>query len=216
MHGAWNPHPGSALPLHMSPIKTRRQERNAARVHVVSHSARRSGQIPGPVAPLELAVKDAVSCLQPAVSHVVLESLLTRKLITPSALKAILGGLAPETVRRIGPITALSGSGSESLVARWLWARGTGFTQQAFISGVGYVDFLVGLSLIIEIDSAEFHGSPSDVMHDRRRDFAARAQGYTVVRLSWEQVHREWLPVTTQLAALLKNRVHLRPLSPLA
>lgn len=210
-YGAWNPFPQGQVPLHLSPVRTHRHTYKQSHRRITAHRVRRVKDFSGPVASLEMAIHDAAYCLSPQHTHVVLESLLTNRIVSRHELDQIMSGLPARIVRQIGRVTSYSGSGSESLLARDLWARGVQFSQQKWIKGVGRVDFLVGDWLIIEIDSAQFHSSPTQVMNDRHRDFAARASGYTVLRYSWKQVHFEWEAVRAEISMLLKKRVHRKP-----
>lgn len=209
-YGAWDPKTPETQELHYSPIRSSSRSHASRPGTVRVHAARSRKEFPGIVAPIQVAIRDTALCLPPEIAHQVLESLLTRNIILPSKLATVLTELSPTRQRLIGPITGYSGSGSESRVARWLWARGVRFAQQVHIPGVGRVDFLVGNRLIVEIDSNEFHSTPNQVREDRRRDFVARQLGYTVVRYSWHQVFTEWETVTAELARIISRKQHLR------
>lgn len=57
--------------------------------------------------------------------------------------------------------------------------------------------------LVVETDSARFHGVPAAVERDRRKDADLRARGYTVLRYSWSQVTRETELVIAEIARAL-------------
>jgi very-short-patch-repair endonuclease len=57
--------------------------------------------------------------------------------------------------------------------------------------------------LVVETDSARFHGVPAAVDRDRRKDADLRARGYTVLRYTWSQVADEAEFVIAEVAAAL-------------
>lgn len=99
------------------------------------------------------------------------------------------------------------------MVRVMLSSRGVPVRPQVHVPGVGRVDLLVGESLIIECDSEEHHAGIID--KDRRRDMMARRLGYTVVRLSWQQVWCTWEETRAFLADLIRTRRHLMRPRPL-
>ncbi|UFU02194.1 hypothetical protein LQF12_11830 [Ruania suaedae] len=163
---------------------------------------------PDPVAGLPLCLDHAARCLIPESAAILFESALTRGRITPTDADVILAGLPVRVTSAIGNVTALSQSGSETRIARWLRRRGVRFAQQVAIPGVGTVDFLVG-RWIIEADSAAHHRSRQEYENDRRRDMAARMQGLDTSRLSFSQIWQHWPTTTAHLAAILATRRHL-------
>ena len=84
------------------------------------------------------------------------------------------------------------------------------FRQQVFIDGVGYVDILVGKSLVIECDSYEFHDDVAQYATDRARDLRLHRLGYTVIRLTWWQIHRDWERTLAALVAVISTGAHHR------
>lgn len=55
----------------------------------------------------------------------------------------------------------------------------------------------------VEVDSLEFHRSPSAFEHDRAKGAALAAAGLSVVRVTWHQLRYEPLPFLARLAAAL-------------
>lgn len=167
-----------------------------------------------PVASLTLCVEHAARCLTAELAATMVESALTKRLLDPAEVDQIVLRL-PERMRaRLLPVSGRSESGSETRVARWLRRRRVPFTQQVQIAGVGRVDFLVGRSWIIEVDSKAHHTTAADYERDRRRDLASRIRGYTVTRLSFTQVWDTWPATQADLAALVLTRRHLQPPRP--
>ncbi|TBW20739.1 DUF559 domain-containing protein [Arcanobacterium bovis] len=68
--------------------------------------------------------------------------------------------------------------------------------------------FLWGISLIVECDSAAHHSQYDRYRNDRRRDLAALALGYHVIRLSYEQIWDTWDETQKVLSNTLKARIH--------
>lgn len=83
-----------------------------------------------------------------------------------------------------------------------------GFRQQVDIPGVGRVDFLLGIRLVVEVDGAEFHTSRPSFEEDRRRDAVLSALGYRVLRFSYVQVERNWDQVAASILAALARGDH--------
>ncbi|HET7589345.1 MAG TPA: DUF559 domain-containing protein [Solirubrobacterales bacterium] len=60
-----------------------------------------------------------------------------------------------------------------------------------------------GHRLIVELDGWEGHCSRSAFQEDRARDRALRVAGYSVIRLTWAQLHSEPAQVAADLRQLL-------------
>lgn len=68
------------------------------------------------------------------------------------------------------------------------------------------VDFYwPGTTLIVETDSFEFHAMPTTFANDRRRDQKLTLAGYTVIRLTWDQVTADARATAAIVSALLKK-----------
>ena len=63
--------------------------------------------------------------------------------------------------------------------------------------------------VIVECDSRAYHSSPGAMRKDRRRDLALQAEGWEVVRLTWEQITREPAPTAAALRSVLARRTSL-------
>lgn len=94
---------------------------------------------------------------------------------------------------RVALARAGSDSGLESIVRQRLERAGLRVRQQVAIPTVGRVDFVVGRSLVIEVDGREFHDRESSFEKDRVRDARLTIAGYTVLRLTYRQVLFGWL-----------------------
>lgn len=86
-----------------------------------------------------------------------------------------------------------SESGPESLVRQRLDALGVPYRQQVTMSGIGRVDFgLIGTTIVIEVDSRQFHDHDVAFERDRWRDGELGARGYVDLRLSYARVTADW------------------------
>ena len=114
--------------------------------------------------------------------------------------------------RTLEHASKLSGSGTESIFAAMLRRARIRFVQQPELLPGEFFDFLIGKSLVIEIDSLEWHGSREQMAKDRRRDAQLTALGYRVVRFTYEQVAFEPELVLRTVLDLVRRDVHERAL----
>ncbi len=124
--------------------------------------------------------------------HVVMvDGALARGLITRADLR---GFHACSRARRqflMRHATGVTQSPLETLTRVALRQARLRFAEQVSISGVGRVDFVVEGRLILELDGREHHREWAQSTEDRRRDRAAAALGYRVVRFTYADVmHR--------------------------
>lgn len=142
---------------------------------------------------------------------VVLDSVLNTRLRTRSELHALLDGHSRRTKRLVALADAGSGSVLESVVRHRLTSRGIDVRTQIQIPDLGRVDMLLGRSLLVETDGYAFHADRESFREDRRRDRVALALGYSVIRLTWEQVFSSWPEVLADISAIVSTRRHLKP-----
>ncbi len=160
---------------------------------------------------------DPVTCLvdvakrhPPLIAFAVVESALFRGVITMAAWRRELEAL-PATVRtQLDSVATTSESGGESLLRFRLQSMKVELRQQVRLRGIGRVDFLIGDGLVIEADGAEFHTSRKDFEEDRRRDALLSAQGYRVLRFSYNQIVSRWPEVEAAIRAAVARGDHLR------
>ncbi|WP_251857948.1 DUF559 domain-containing protein [Herbiconiux sp. L3-i23] len=116
---------------------------------------------------------------------------------------------SPGRVRKALPRAgSLSGSGIESLFVTRMRRLGLAVRQQVFINGVGYVDAVIGDSLVVELDGQAYH---RDDARDRRRDAVSSIQGYRVLRFLAKQVTDDWELVQSAVLAAVARGDHLHP-----
>ncbi len=114
-------------------------------------------------------------------------------------------------------ITGVCESGIETLFWLRLPALRRSIRRQVDIPGVGRVDFLIGLRLVVEVDGREHHASPESFERDRARDAHLARLGYRVVRFSYRQIMHEWGTVEATVRGLVAQGEHrARRGSPLA
>lgn len=160
--------------------------------------------------PILAALAVASGCL--AVEDVVAaaEAGLKAGRVTRQKLETLARALPRRRRRALGWSSPLSGSGLESTFAVALHRARIRFVQQFEPVPGMFVDFLIGTSLIVELDSRTWHGKPVDIETDRRRDAILTGRGYRVVRFTYEQVlfQPEW--VLDQVLALVRRDAHRR------
>ncbi|HEY4269409.1 MAG TPA: DUF559 domain-containing protein [Galbitalea sp.] len=81
--------------------------------------------------------------------------------------------------------------------------------SQVEIPGVGWVDFVIGDRLIVEIDSREHHGGADNRLRDLERDSVAFALGYLPLRFDYSQIISDWDAVASTVCALIARGDHL-------
>ncbi|WP_092916499.1 endonuclease domain-containing protein [Agrococcus baldri] len=87
---------------------------------------------------------------------------------------------------------------------------GIRFVQQPELLPGEFTDFLIGKSLVVEIDSLAWHGSREQMANDRRRDAELTALGYRILRFTYEQVMFEPELVLDIVLGLVRRNVHER------
>lgn len=157
--------------------------------------------------PLEDALLATLECADLRATVVAVDSLVNRRLITPSRLRAILGGSARGRL-----VLALhdpaAESGGETLLRLGLRRLRIRARSQVVIPGVGRVDFLVGDRLVIEVDGFEWHGSREAFERDRDRDRELVRRGYVVLRPSHRRVTTDLDTVLVAVRDIVRRRDH--------
>lgn len=141
---------------------------------------------------------------------VVLDSLLHQRTRTRAELQGLVLDHSLRARRLVSMANSSSESALESVVRHRLQCRGFTLRTQVPIEGLGRVDMLLGRSLIVETDGFAFHADKQSFGEDRRRDRTAAALGYTVVRVTWEQVFGGWQRTLTDILAITSARRHLK------
>lgn len=150
---------------------------------------------------------DAVACL---------DSALRLRLVSPSAMSALILGL-PERCRHLeGLLDAASDGYPESIARRQLARAGVSARTQVCVPNERWIDLLIGDRLAIEIDGAGKYTkdmSPGEVARrmdaDRTRDAFLEALGFHVIRLSYRMVMFDWPATLAMIMAVIERGDHL-------
>ena len=148
-------------------------------------------------------LEHVVQCCDTEFSFVVAEATLRDKRITTGEYQRLLERFPRRVRRDLAAASGKSGSGSESTFSFRMRRLGIRFRQQVQV-GVDRVDFLIGDSLIVEIDSVEHH----TLLENCRRDARLSALGFRVIRFMFSQIVHEWESVKRSLLAALSRGDH--------
>ncbi len=153
------------------------------------------------------AIATAVRCVDAESAVVAMDSILRLGLLDREGLAEALHGC--ESVHRnLLDQCDWSDSGTESLVRVRLRAARIKVRPQVQIDGVGRVDMVVGDTLVLEIDSRRHHTGADSYQRDRRRDRRLTALGFTVLRVTYEDVMFHWDDVLADILAVIRTRRH--------
>jgi very-short-patch-repair endonuclease len=176
-------------------------------VHWNGPTGQDSSFVPG-VLPLRDALRQVLRCQAPDIAFAVVESLLANGAIK-SADVDWLRHEVPGSRLVLELAGGLAGSGSESLFRFRMSLLGVLMRSQVEIPGVGWVDFVIGDRLIVEIDSREHHGGADNRLRDLERDSVAFALGYLPLRFDYSQIISDWDAVASTVCALIARGDHL-------
>ncbi|MET9328805.1 type IV toxin-antitoxin system AbiEi family antitoxin domain-containing protein [Tsukamurella sp. NPDC003166] len=135
----------------------------------------------------------------------VFDSVLHRGVLQPGELTGLLRGRPRRVERALRGVDGSAESGTETHVRLHLRRKRLAPRTQVFIPGVGHVDLLVGRSLVIECDSEEHHAGEA-VETDRERDLVLQTLGFCVLRVSYQQVFRQFPRVAAAIARTILGR----------
>lgn len=186
----WLPHQASRLrSAHSRRVPLALSDRSQLRTHwhpLVDPRATESWR----VGPFD-AVAQCVRCLPREFAVAVLDSALSMGVVGAHELPALEAVVPSDRRPWVHLADGRSGSGTESLVRLALQAAGFRLTPQARIPGVGYVDFLVGTRVVVEVDSEQWHSTPEQRAEECRRDLELHRLGFVVVRVRYGQAMHE-------------------------
>ncbi|MCF8589527.1 endonuclease domain-containing protein [Gordonia liuliyuniae] len=161
---------------------------------------------------LPTALLHAARCLPSEDFVVICDSVLNRQLMSATDLAVLFATHPKCVVHSLELCDGRADSGTESMVRLRLRAPNLKVRPQVYIPGVGKVDFVVGRSMLIEVDGFEYHAAPHAFENDRLRDLHARALGYDPIRLTYTQVVHQWSVVGPLLAEMIRRGDHQRRL----
>lgn len=166
---------------------------------------------PGPRTALAGAIEDALDHIARCVPHdgalALWESAAKNEQLSPEALRRVrwLSRAASDLAREV---TGLDDSGLETIVVRPLLRWGLPVRQQVMIAG-HRVDVLIGERLVLQIDGYQFHSDAAQRAADIAHDAELRLRGYTVIRVSYSQVVRDWSAVERIVRRAVAAGLHL-------
>lgn len=214
--GCWKP-PGSDVHVSVaagssrlrSPRDSRRRlddgPTEPVRVHWHAHPLSTEGRLRTALPDM---LREAISCQPVEFVIAIADSALARQ-----DLRAPLLGLGdwlriaeefPRLLPQLRMVDAGSGGGTESITRFRCWRdHRLAMRSQVWVPGVGWVDFLLGDRLVVEVDGAAYHTDPERFEADRRRDAVLSALGYRVLRFSYRQVMDRWDEVERAILAAL-------------
>ena len=108
----------------------------------------------------------------------------------------------------LAEIDPASESITESLFRFRIARLGVRMRSQVKVPGVGFVDFIIGERLAIEIDGFAYHSDPDNFEADRRRDARLSARGFRVLRFSYKQITSQWAEVRAAVMASIARGDH--------
>jgi len=131
----------------------------------------------------------AMGCLPEPEGLVIVESVVVRKQLSISAIRARLGGRYDARERRIlSMVVPHSQSLLECLARYYLRRAGFHVESQVNVPGMGHLDLMVDGRLGIETDGAEFHMDRHSFEEDRRRRNVTTRLGIPTLTVSYSFV----------------------------
>jgi very-short-patch-repair endonuclease len=170
-----------------------------------------------PVVSLHTALANVIRAMPHDAAMTSVDSALNFRLDKrPIFTRADLGRVIAELPRKHSRVaTDADGraqSGLETLARLRLKRLGIRVRIQVRVKGVGHVDVLIGDRLVLELDSREHHLG-KQYHEDRRRDLELIAQGFLVLRVSYERVMFDWDSIERVILAVVRRDDHLRTAS---
>ncbi|MBW4041376.1 MAG: hypothetical protein HIU86_04510 [Acidobacteria bacterium] len=190
LHGAWVPPDVGTHVVFPSAASGRRsagRERGPSVVRHWSAPADRTGSAFG-VAPLELAIADALKCLPPHLLIAVLDSLLHKHLISRNRLEALIGRGPRRVHHLIAHLEPRSESGIESIIRYLLAMAGIRVDVQVRMLSGDRTDIDVGEWLTIEADGRESHATEAGFTADRVRVVRLMREGRIVLQFAYATI----------------------------
>ena len=186
LHGAWVPPDVGTHVVFPSAASGRRSAGRQRGSSVIRHWSAPSDHTGSAfaVAPLELAIADALTCLPPHLLIAVLDSLLHKHLISRNRLEALISRGPRRVHHLITHLEPRSESGIESIVSYLLAMAGiTSDVQMTMVSG-DRTDIEVGEWLVIEADGRETHAREVAFTADRVRVVRLMREGRIVLQFA--------------------------------
>jgi len=134
------------------------------------------------------AVSHSIRCQEARFAVATLDSAIHLGVLAVDQLDEVFAAV-PARFRVIRPlIDSRAEAGTETLVRLMLRRWSCNVELQVGIDGVGRVDLVVNGWLVVECDSKQFHSDWDQQRADYRRDRALAALGFTVLRLTAQDI----------------------------
>ncbi|MFT4220509.1 MAG: DUF559 domain-containing protein [Microbacterium sp.] len=152
------------------------------------------------------ALTHSVLCQAPRHAIATLDSALNKGLIAMADLADVFAALPGKYGVLRSMVDCRAQSGPETLVRLMARSLGCHIELQVAFDGVGRVDLVLDNWLVVECDSKEFHSDWAQQRKDYRRDLALAALGYSVLRLTAEDIMYRPDAVLTALRRLIERQ----------
>ena len=213
-YGIVPPAPGG--PIHVTLVGCCRRSRDNIRVHRTTRIAAEDvGTIDGlPITSPARALLDYAEYATPSQLRRAVNEAHVQRLATPDEIRALMKrtpgrrGAALLTATLDSHDGADTGHDGGELLLAALLRRSRLPRPEANVRRHGHeLDFVYeDQKVVIECDSRRFHGTPSAVDRDRRKDAHLRSHNYEVLRYSYDQIADEPEAVLAEIAATLATR----------
>ncbi len=197
LHGAFVPPDAGTHVLHPSGASGRRstgRQRGPSITRHWSAPGDRTGSAFA-VAPLDVAIADALHCTPPHLLIAVLDSLLHRRLISRNRLVALIRKGPKRVHHLIGHLEPRSESGIESIVRYLLAIAGIRSEVQVTMSSQDRVDIEVDDRSVIEADGRETHAKEQASTADRVRVVRLMREGRIVLQFAYATIMYDFATV---------------------
>lgn len=198
-HGVWVLSDADET-VHVWLGKAGRSHRHEDCVCTVHFSAGRTGLGLAPVADCLI---HAFRCFDEEMFFAAYESAWNKRLISARDRTRIRRALPRSAAWMLDLARPDAESGLESLLRLRLHLLGIRLDCQVVIDGVGRVDFVLGGTLILEVDGKVNHAGSDRRHRDLMRDAAASALGFETLRFDYAMVVHEWATVIAAIVPAL-------------
>lgn len=205
MHGAWYP-PDTGhhvvFPTSASGRRSADYQQGASMVRHWHGKGDRTGSAFA-VAPIELALAEALECQPNHYLVAILDSILHRRLMTRNRLEAIVRRGPARVHHLVAHLDARSESGTESITRYRLTMSGIVSTIQVTLRGKDRLDLLIDGWLAVEIDGRKHHAQAKAFTKDRTRVARIMRDGRLVLQFAYATVIYEWDFVLETIRAVM-------------
>lgn len=183
------PVPHLAVPRSRGTSPSAVREAVPARLHRGDVPYGRTGDVADVLVPVVHALVRVLLCQPAPHALVTVDSALHQGLATKLQIRAALPRTVPSRVVTVlRQANGRSRSPTETLARLALSSAGLRTQAGVPVPGVGEVDLVVEGAVVVELDGFAYHSDRRQFREDRRRDRELVAQGFSVVRFTFEDV----------------------------